>query len=284
MSISAALTSLPSATTGFLSNDYSSYTDYFPSSTSSSASATFTGDDTYPVFPNNIYLSGFYVVNAADAGLTVQDQELYNYCYLPFNSAIYTYNKRQASSTSSAPTPRPTYLIDEAPCKRQASINANCYFQNTNHTFSGLEPYSNPQSDTALTEQQTCYCNTYPFFDSVLGCQACFEEHGGLEGYHWFPSDYVSAVSKTYCAAPSLTTNFYAFVKDWATTQTEVTVGSTTASNLLGSETSMAAYYTYNTAAPSTSASAGYVGMGMGTHLARTLCALVACNLALRII
>lgn len=160
---------------------------YFASSTSSSATATYTGDDTYPVFPNSVYLSRFALVNAADSGLTTQDQELYNYCYLLLNSVIYTYNKRQASSTSSPtsnPTPRATYLIGKPPCKRQGSIGTNCYFQNTNHTFRGLTPYSDPQSETALAEQQTCFCSTYPFFDSALGCQACFEQHGGIEGYH----------------------------------------------------------------------------------------------------
>ena len=279
MSISAAPTDLASSTTISTTDDYSSYTPYFASSTFSSATATYTGDDTYLVFPNSVYLSRVAFVNAADSGLTTQDQELYNYCYLPFNSVIYTYNKRQASSTSSptsSPTPRPTYLIDEPPCKRQGSIGTNCYFQNTNHTFPGLTPYSDPQSETALAEQQTCFCSTYPFFDTVLGCQACFEQHGGVEGYHWFPSEYVSAVSKTYCAAPSLTTDFYGFVKEWASTQTDVSVGSTTASNVLGSETSMEAYYTYNTAAPSSSISAGQVVTSRSTRLARTLCAVIA--------
>jgi hypothetical protein len=27
-----------------------------------------------------------------------------------------------------------------------------------------------------------CYCSKYPFFEAVDGCQACFEEHGGVEG------------------------------------------------------------------------------------------------------
>ena len=236
---------------------------YGSSSTSSSIvpTSTFAGDDTYPVFPNSRWFSRMYLVNAQDSGLTQRDQELYNYCYLPFNSAVYDYGfgKRDATSTSSStPTPRPTYLSDEVPCKRQAAINANCYFQNTNHSFTGLEPYSNGlQPGFSYADQQRCFCKTYPFFDSVLGCQECVEQHGGTEGYHWFPAQYVSAVSSSYCAAEAATTDFYAFQQNWAKTQTEVNVGSTTASNALGSETAMSAYYTYNAAALSTRTRSG---------------------------
>ncbi|KAK5943413.1 hypothetical protein PMZ80_004420 [Knufia obscura] len=283
MSIPSAPIALESGTSIFTSDNYA-FTpyEYTLSSTSSSASPAWTGDDTYPVFPNANYISRFYHTPDYEAGLTILDQELNNYCYLPYNSAIHTYDKRQASSTStstSTPTPRPTYLIDEAPCKRQSSINANCYFQNTNRTFAGLIPYSDPQLETALTDQQTCYCRTYPFLDSVLGCQACFEQHGGIEGHHWFPSEYVSAVSRTYCAAPSLTTDFYGFVRDWASTQTEVQVGSTTASNVLGTETSMEAYYTYNITIPSSSTSTKNSIGGISANLAWTACALLAFHL-----
>jgi hypothetical protein len=31
-------------------------------------------------------------------------------------------------------------------------------------------------------EQQSCYCTKYPFFDVADECQACFQEHGGVEG------------------------------------------------------------------------------------------------------
>lgn len=253
MSITAAASasSAPAATSSLFpyTGDYSS--DLFGTSTSSAAASTYTGDDGY-VFPNGNYISRFYRVSSQYSGLTPLDIDLYNYCYLPYNSL--SYNKRDASSTSAnTPTPRPTYLIDEAPCKRQAAINANCYWQNTNNTFQGLVPYSDPQSDDAFAQQQTCYCSTYPFFDSVLGCQACFDLHGGREGFHWFPAAYVSAASSSYCSARPATTDFENFVSSWAATQTQVQIVNTTASNVLGTQTAMSAYYTYSTETASVS-------------------------------
>jgi hypothetical protein len=137
----------------------------------SSSSASFTGDPTYPVFPNGPYVSKFYVVSSQDSGLNALDLHLYNLCYLPFRP-LAEYN-----NTAKRDVENPDYQINEAPCQRQASINANCYFDNTNETFSGLQPY-----DSDFDVQQECYCKIYPFFDSSLGCQACFEEHGGIEG------------------------------------------------------------------------------------------------------
>ncbi|KAH8772333.1 hypothetical protein BGZ57DRAFT_1005474 [Hyaloscypha finlandica] len=93
-------------------------------------------------------------------------------------------------------------------------------------------------------EQQSCFCTEYPFFDSVDGCQACFEEHGGIEGYHWFPSTYIGAASATFCSATSLATGLYPFVSQWAATATAAHVPSTTAKDVLGTSTAASLYDT----------------------------------------
>lgn len=150
------------------------YDSILGSSTSSNTAASETGSE-YPVFPNGAYISRFYVVSSQESGLTDLDIDLYNECFLPHNPLPH-HNYRRDDTTETI-SPKPTYLIDEAPCKRQAAINSNCYFQNTNGTFSGLELYS---GDWDI--QQQCYCDIYPFFDSAAGCQECYRKHGGIEG------------------------------------------------------------------------------------------------------
>lgn len=146
----------------------------------SSAITAFPGSNSYPVFPNGKYLSKFYLVSGQYSGLNDLDYHLYNVCYLPYRpfdvGTSFDIDKRRVSHTDSN-APRPSYLINDPPCKRQAAINANCHFKNTNGTFSGLEPYTND-----FDVQQQCYCEKYPFFDSALGCMKCFETHGGIEG------------------------------------------------------------------------------------------------------
>jgi hypothetical protein len=169
-------TAVPSSTpTASLAADTSyDYGTLFGSSTSSSAVATFTGSDDYPVFPNGVYISKFFLVSALKSGITDLDIDLYNECYLPFNPLPYNdYSKRDGGGSD---IQQPDYLIDEAPCKRAAAINSNCYFDNTNGTFQGLEP------SEQWTVQQQCFCERYPYFDSTLGCMECFRLHGGIEG------------------------------------------------------------------------------------------------------
>ena len=221
----------PIATSSF------SYGPYYASETASSASSTFTGSDEYRVFPNGAYLSRFYLVSSSEAGLTELDIDLYNFCYLPYNPLPYNnYRKRSPQATGD---PRPDYELEAAPCKRTASINANCYIENTNGTFSGLRDSEQPDA------QQQCFCDVYPFFDSVRGCMECFRQHGGIEGYHWFPQSYVNAVSSSYCAADPQSTLFYDFARDWAKTNPAAKVPSTTAENVLGTQTAASLYYTY---------------------------------------
>ncbi|KAF3483535.1 uncharacterized protein GIQ15_02859 [Arthroderma uncinatum] len=213
---------------------------------SSTTSSVFPGSSDYPVFPNGVFLSKFYLVSSQYSGLNDLDHHLYNVCYLPFNpfdvEKSFDIDKRRASPTGSSSTPRPTYLINEAPCKRQAAINTNCHFQNTNGSISGLLPYSD-QFDV----QQQCYCEKYPFFDSVLGCMKCFEKHGGIEGYHWFPQSYVDAAWKAYCGPEPPTVEFYKYMSQWANTDPAANVPSTTASTVLGTQTDASLYYTYAT-------------------------------------
>ncbi|WPH02364.1 Hypothetical protein R9X50_00522700 [Acrodontium crateriforme] len=198
---------------------------------SSTASATPTG---FPVFPNGQYISKFYVINP-DPGLTHLDIDLYNECYLPRRPLPYANQKRSPQNTG---PPRPDYLSDEPPCKRQGAMNTNCYIQNINGTFPGL------QVSEKWQDQQHCFCTTYPFFDSASGCQKCFEEHGGIEGYHWFPQDYIDPVSSLYCAAAPPKTGLYPFVQHWASTNAAANVPGTTASNALGTRTAASLYYT----------------------------------------
>ena len=236
LSTDSALLSTPSST--FIRTSSFDYDTLFSTSTSSSTDASHTGSDEYPVFPNGVYLSKFYLVSSQEAGLTNLDINLYNYCYLPFNPLRYRKRSLQYSGD-----PRPDYLLDEAPCKRAAAINANCYTENTNGTLSGLR--SSEQPDV----QKECYCEKYPYFDSILGCMECFRQHGGIEGYHWFPQSYVNAVSSSYCAASPQSTPFYDFAREWAKTDPAAKIPSTTAENVLGSQTAFSLYYTYAAAA-----------------------------------
>ncbi|KGO40430.1 hypothetical protein PEX1_031850 [Penicillium expansum] len=227
-----------------------SYDSLFGTSTSSSSAASYTGSDEYPVFPNGAYFSRFYVVSSQESGLTDLDIDLYNECFLPYNPLSHHNFRRDDATTTMSP--RPTYLIDEAPCKRQAAINSNCYFQNTNGTFSGLQTYSDDWN-----VQQHCYCDIYPFFDSAAGCQECFRKHGGIEGYHWFPESYVMGVSSAYCSANPQTTGFYPFANAWSRTSAS-SLPTSTAVDSLGTQTAASLYYTYaaeNTAAGGSSKS-----------------------------
>ncbi|CAI7629355.1 hypothetical protein PCG10_008409 [Penicillium crustosum] len=222
------------------------YDSILGSSTSSSAAASETGSD-YPVFPNGAYISRFYVVSSQESGLTDLDIDLYNECYLPYNPLSH-HNFRRDDTTETI-SPKPTYLINEAPCKRQAAINSNCYFQNTNGSFSGLQLYSGDWD-----VQQQCYCDIYPFFDSATGCQECFRKHGGIEGYHWFPESYVKGVSSAYCGANPQTTGFYPFANAWSTSSA-ASLPSTTAVDSLGTQTAASLYYTYAAESTGTSGS-----------------------------
>ncbi|KAH8816917.1 hypothetical protein F5884DRAFT_777897 [Xylogone sp. PMI_703] len=251
------------------------YDPFFGSATSSSGGATYTGSQEYPVFPNGVYLSKFALVSSSESGLTDLDIDLYNECYLPYNP-LQHHNFRKRAAASSANAPRPTYLIDEAPCKRAAAINTNCYFQNTNKTFAGLQPYADD-----FDVQQQCYCEKYPFFDSTLGCMECFRQHGGIEGYHWFPQSYVNAVSSTYCAANPEKTEFYAFVREWAKTDSAASVPSTTAPNILGTQTAASLYYTYAAATLTSDKSSGSPAMGKSLSLRKIMVGALALGLVL---
>ncbi|KAJ5884804.1 hypothetical protein N7495_009314 [Penicillium taxi] len=206
------------------------------SATSSSATST-----NYPVFPNPDYVQKFFV--SQNSGLTNLDIDLYNECYLPYrNLPHHSQNARRDTDLSIGQNPtiaQPTYQIDQAPCKRQAAINANCYYQNTNGKLSGLQTYSGDWD-----AQQKCFCEIYPFFDSATGCQECFRDHGGIEGYHWFPETYLSAVSSTYCNANPQTTGFYAVAHEYSVSN-KASVPTTTASDILGTQTAASLYYTY---------------------------------------
>ncbi|OQE01252.1 hypothetical protein PENVUL_c043G10137 [Penicillium vulpinum] len=232
------------ASTSITTSSYE-YDSLFGTSTSSSTAASYTGSEQYPVFPNGVYISRFYLVSSQDSGLTDLDTDLFDACYLPFNPSRH-YNLRRDDATTTI-SPKPTYLINEAPCKRQAAINTNCRFQDTNGTFSGLQEYSGDWD-----VQQQCYCDIYPFFDSAAGCQECFKKHGGIEGYHWFPESYMNGVSSAYCSANPQTTGFYPFAEQWSK-KSAASVPTTTAVDSLGTQTAASLYYTY--AAESTATS-----------------------------
>jgi len=150
----------------------------FGSSTSASPSASHTGSDTYPVFPNGIFMFKFALVSSQDSGLTDLDIDLYNECYLPYNPLPYHSNqvRQDAAVTSASVSTNPNYQINVPPCKRQSAISTSCYFQDTNGTFVGI------QISNLWKVQQQCFCEQYPFFDSASGCMDCFKEHGGVEG------------------------------------------------------------------------------------------------------
>ncbi|RVD86155.1 uncharacterized protein DFL_004445 [Arthrobotrys flagrans] len=227
-----------------------------PTSSNTEEEPKYEGSPDYPIFPNPRYLSKFALVSAQKSGLTHLDTDLYNFCYLPYNPHSYiNKNKKRETITitnddnnkdiplpkdAEPQKPRPTYQINVAPCKRAAAINANCYFQDTNGTFSGLQPY-----DSEFEEQQRCYCEVYPYFDSIFGCNECFRLHGGIEGDHYFPESYMSAVSSTYCNANPITTGFYPFVSSWSKTNELAKVPTTTAPNILGTQTEQSLYWTY---------------------------------------
>ncbi|KAF3099620.1 hypothetical protein TWF569_004686 [Orbilia oligospora] len=227
-------------------------------SSSSDTSEKYAGSPDYPVFPNPIFLSKFALVSSDKSGRTNLDTDLYNSCILPYNPLSYPNNHKLKSretititnddnnkevpvpKDTNPKSPRPTYQLDRPPCKRAAAINANCYFQNTNGTFSGLQPY-----DSDFEVQQKCFCEIYPYFDSIFGCNECFRLHGGIEGYHYFPQSYMEAVSSTYCNANPITTAFYPFVSSWSKTNELAKVPTTTAPNVLGTQTEQSLYWTY---------------------------------------
>ncbi|KAJ5512132.1 hypothetical protein N7463_001684 [Penicillium fimorum] len=234
--LTMAMTASTSITSVGPTSSYT-YDSIFGASTSSSTAASEDSSDETPIFPNNAYISRFYVVSSQDSGLTDLDIDLYNECYLPYNPMPH-HNVRRDDAAEPI-SPKPDYQIDEPPCQRQASINANCYFDNTDGTFSGLRPYSGDWD-----VQQQCYCDIYPFFDSAAGCQECFRKHGGIEGYHWFPESYVMGISSAYCSADPLTTEFYAFSAQWSKASA-TSLPSITAVDSLGTQTAASLYYTY---------------------------------------
>jgi hypothetical protein len=98
-------------------------------------------------------------------------------------------------------------------------------------------------------------------------------------GYHWFPESYISAASATYCAASSLTTGFYPFVSSWAATARVAQVPSTTARDVLGTNTAVSGYFTATATAGSTSTKSSMeistVELGIGQLLFPVLLALL---------
>lgn len=140
-----------------------------PSGSQPSSSQPSSTSGPFPVFPNGPYVSKFFV-SSQNSGLDHLDIDLYNQCYLPYNPLSYNNKKAKRSGVS-----KPDYDSDLPPCKRQAAINSNCYF-----TWNGTLASIDVSQDAA--QQQECFCGTYPFFEAVGGCQACFEEHGGVEG------------------------------------------------------------------------------------------------------
>ena len=243
MSISASSAILASTPTSPFVTATSSvdYASIFGSSTSTSVGAAYTGSEEYAVFPNGVYLSKFYLVSSQDSGLTHLDIDLYNYCYLPYGPLPYDDLRKRTPQYSG--DPRPDYLLDRAPCRRAASINTNCDVENTNGSLAGIRPSEQPDA------QKECYCEKYPYFDSTLGCMECFRQHGGIEGYHWFPQSYVAAVSSSYCGASPQSTGFYDFAREWASTDAAAKIPSMTAENVLGTQTAASLYYTYAAAA-----------------------------------
>lgn len=161
-----------------------------PENEESSGAGHYEGEEDYPVFPNGKYISRFYRVSSYESGLNRLDKFLYNQCYLPYNPQDLDRIKREIvveiefpDDPDDSDDPRPNYQLGEPPCKRAAAINVNCYFDNTNGTFSGLMPY-----EDKFDVQQKCYCEKYPYFDSSFGCNACFKQYGGIEGISWHPN------------------------------------------------------------------------------------------------
>lgn len=63
-------------------------------------------------------------------------------------------------------------------------------------------------------------------------------------GYHWFPTSFINAASSTFCSETSIETCFYPFVSQWAETAAEGRAPSTTAKDVLGTNTAASLYYT----------------------------------------
>ncbi|EFE44149.1 hypothetical protein TRV_01109, partial [Trichophyton verrucosum HKI 0517] len=191
--------------------------------TTTSAITAFPGSDNYPVFPNGKYLSKFYLVSGQYSGLTDLDYHLYNVCYLPYRpfdvGTSFGIDKRRVSHTDSN-APRPTYLINDPPCKRQAAINANCHFKNTNGTRS--QAWS--PIPTILTYNSNVTARSIPFLTLLLDVPAPAE--------------------------------FFDFIKAWAKTDPAATLQSTTASTILGTQTDASLYYTYAAASTTSPSSA----------------------------
>jgi hypothetical protein len=65
-------------------------------------------------------------------------------------------------------------------------------------------------------------------------------------GYHWFPESHISAYADAYCGADpnSLSQAMDDFYKSWSVTAPEAKVPSTTAKDVLGTQTAASLYYT----------------------------------------
>jgi hypothetical protein len=63
-------------------------------------------------------------------------------------------------------------------------------------------------------------------------------------GYHWFPESYINAFADSYCGSSSPTKEFYVSVIAWKATVKEAAVPSTTAKDVLGTQTDVSLYYT----------------------------------------
>ncbi|CAI7590272.1 unnamed protein product [Penicillium viridicatum] len=227
------------------------YDSILGSSTSSNTAASETGSE-YPVFPNGAYISRFYVVSSQESGLTDLDIDLYNECFLPHNPLPH-HNFRRDDTTETI-SPKPTYLINEAPCKRQAAINSiatskipTAHFQ----AFNCIRVIGTSSSNAIVTyipslTRQPVVRNV---IENMEGLRVGLSH--SMSCYHWFPESYVKGVSSAYCSANPQTTGFYPFANAWSTSSA-ASLPSTTAVDSLGTQTAASLYYTY--AAESTAA------------------------------
>lgn len=85
----------------------------------------------------------------------------------------------------------------------------------------------------------------------------------------------MSAVSSSYCGANPQTTGFYPFAQEWAKTDSAAKVPSTTASDLLGTQTAASLYYTYAAETAVSDVKEGAAAGTMHSSLRRVLVALL---------
>ena len=164
------------------------------------------------------------------------------------------------------------------PCIEHSIISEQCYYG---------RPFAevwNARSGTSISNDETakwkpqspsnqrlCVCESH-FFDTLVGCGACYQAHGAGPGFY-YPEHAVSSTSSSYCAATATpSVGMHGMLQSWDHDRPEATsvlssivaaAKTTTYSDPLAGSTAVYLYYT-----PTVTGSAVF-DIGGATHGAK---------------